>query len=78
MGLSFRQGQSANKQVGTASSTEELTSENIRFLEEIGLKLARNNGYTGYNTGTDVRRDHLGKGISYAQPLRFIKIKQQR
>ena len=77
MGLSFKKREPTGKQVGASSSTEELTSENIHFLEKIGLKLVKqNNGDTGYNARTDIRRDYMGKGISYAQPLRFIKIKQ--
>lgn len=75
MGLSFGSGASADKEVTTSTDLKRLKIENIRFLEKIGLKI-NNNGYTEYNTGTDIRRNLMGKGISHAQPLRFVQIKQ--
>ena len=76
MGLSFKRREPTGKQVSTTSSAiEGLTSDNIRFLQEIGLKLI-NNGNIGYSAGSDIRRNPMGKGISYAQPLRFVKIEQ--
>ena len=73
MGLSFKKREPTDKQLISSLAVEGLTSDNIRFLQDIGLKLV-NDGNTGYSAGADIRRNPMGKGISHAQPLRFVKI----
>ena len=74
MGLTFKKDRVSNKGISSVSASEELTRENIQFLEEIGFKV--NNGHSGHSARTNVRRDLVGKGVSHPQPLRFIEIKQ--
>lgn len=75
MGLTFKKDRGGNNKLSSVSASEELTSGNIQFLEDIGLKVI-NNGRPGHSARTNVRRDLVGKGVSHPQPLRFIEIKQ--
>ena len=76
MGFLFNKKRPLTDDVSVCRAGDRLTSNNIRFLEELGLVLTEY-GYTGYKTGSNFRRNHMGKGAAHPQPLRFIEIKQQ-
>src|SRR5436190_4010313 len=73
MGFLFNKKRSITDDVSVGRAGDRLTSNNIRFLEELGLVLTEY-GYTGYTSGSHFRRDHMGKGTAHPQPLRLTKI----
>lgn len=76
MGLSFDHNSAHTQNNFSPSPTsEQLTAENIRFLNKLGFTVT-DNGYTGYKTRACIRRDSMGKGISHTPTLRFIEIRK--
>lgn len=77
MGLTFLNRNNVPAHTTSSSSAAEgLTSENIRFLEEVGFTVIRH-GHSGCKTWAGVRREVMGKGIPHTPSLRFIEIAKQ-
>lgn len=75
MGLIFNNKGAAAENSSTSDSGKALTSENVRFLKQLGFNVNRY-GYAEYKERSNFRRNPMGKRIPYPFTLQSIKIKQ--